>query len=183
MLGAVIFGSVVGVSAYTLLAADISYTPKDETWKKSNGDDITNVKDAIDELYDKTSFFDSLTYVKTTDLIYGDRNGNSQNFTLDSGKYILVVETRTVEYNNDFSLTGSPLLKQIGGVISTRSDGIANSSDQLYNLIHGRGGSFLKIYTIDTKDSVTLTFSIKNTVVETDAANYVSAGKVGIYKF
>ena len=53
ILGAVIFGGIVGVSAYTILANDVGYTPKDTTWKKSNGEDITNVKDAIDELYIK----------------------------------------------------------------------------------------------------------------------------------
>ena len=55
ILGAVIFGGIVGVSAYTIFANDIGYTPKDSTWKKSNGEDITNVKDAIDELYNKAN--------------------------------------------------------------------------------------------------------------------------------
>lgn len=55
ILGAVIFGGIVGVSAYTILANDIGYTPSDTTWKKSNGEDITNVKDAIDELYTKAN--------------------------------------------------------------------------------------------------------------------------------
>lgn len=55
ILGALIFGGIVGVSAYTIFANDIGYTPKDSTWKKSNGEDITNVKEAIDELYTKTN--------------------------------------------------------------------------------------------------------------------------------
>ena len=55
ILGALIFGGIVGVSAYTIFANDIGYTPKDSTWKKSNGEDITNVKDAIDELYSKAN--------------------------------------------------------------------------------------------------------------------------------
>ena len=53
VLGALLFGSIGVVSAYTILANDVGYTPKDTTWKKSNGEDITNVKDAIDELYIK----------------------------------------------------------------------------------------------------------------------------------
>ena len=60
VLGALIFGGIVGVSAYTILATDIGYTPKDTTWKKSNGEDITNVKDAVDELYDKANSSNSL---------------------------------------------------------------------------------------------------------------------------
>ena len=55
VLGAIIFGGIVGVSAYTIFANDIGYTPNDTTWKKSNGEDITNVKDAIDDLYTKAS--------------------------------------------------------------------------------------------------------------------------------
>ncbi len=44
LLGAVIFGGIVGVSAYTIFANDIGYTPKDSTWK------VSNVSDAIDDL-------------------------------------------------------------------------------------------------------------------------------------
>lgn len=55
ILGAIIFGSIGVVSAYTIFANDIGYTPKDTTWKKSNGEDITNVQDAIDILYDKSN--------------------------------------------------------------------------------------------------------------------------------
>ena len=45
VLGALIFGSIGVVSAYTIFANDIGYTPSDSTWK------VDNVKDAIDELY------------------------------------------------------------------------------------------------------------------------------------
>ena len=55
ILGAVLFSGITAVSAYTILANDIGYTPKDSTWKKSNGEDITNVGEAIDGLYEKTS--------------------------------------------------------------------------------------------------------------------------------
>lgn len=55
VLGAIIFSGITAVSAYTIFANDIGYTPKDTTWKKSNGEDITNVKDAIDDLYDKVN--------------------------------------------------------------------------------------------------------------------------------
>lgn len=44
ILGALIFG-VAGVSAYTMLANSISYTPKNSAWK------VNNVEDALDSLY------------------------------------------------------------------------------------------------------------------------------------
>lgn len=47
LLGAIIFGGVGTVFAYTILAKDVSYSPKDTTWK------VDNVKVAIDDLYTK----------------------------------------------------------------------------------------------------------------------------------
>ncbi len=49
ILGAVIFGGIVGVSAYSILASDIEYTPQDATWE------VDNVSDALNELYIKSS--------------------------------------------------------------------------------------------------------------------------------
>ena len=48
VLGSLIFGSIGVVSAYTIFANDIGYTPKDTTWE------VDNVKDAIDDLYTKS---------------------------------------------------------------------------------------------------------------------------------
>lgn len=59
LLGAVMFGGITVVSAYTIFANDIEYTPKDTAWKKSDGTDITNVKEAIDELYIKSNYNNS----------------------------------------------------------------------------------------------------------------------------
>ena len=55
ILGALIFSGITGVSAYNMFAKDIKYTPSDPTWKKSNGDNITNVEEALDELYINSS--------------------------------------------------------------------------------------------------------------------------------
>ena len=48
---------IVGTAyaAVSILASNIKYTPSDNSWKKANGDNITNVKEAIDELYTKTN--------------------------------------------------------------------------------------------------------------------------------
>jgi hypothetical protein len=51
IFGLIIAGTI-SVSAYNLLAKDVSYTP---SWTKENGESITNVKDAVDELYDKAN--------------------------------------------------------------------------------------------------------------------------------
>ena len=53
ILGAIIFGSISVVSAYTLLASNTGYTPSDETW------DVDNVKDALDNLHTKAVELDN----------------------------------------------------------------------------------------------------------------------------
>ena len=65
ILGAVIFGGITAVSAYTLFASQIKYTPSDNTWKKANGEDIINVSDAVDELYIKANTPKVATQVAT----------------------------------------------------------------------------------------------------------------------
>ena len=52
ILGGILFGSITLVSAYAIYANDIAYTPN---WKKENGEDITNLKEALDELYKKSN--------------------------------------------------------------------------------------------------------------------------------
>lgn len=59
ILGAIIFGGIGIVSAYTLFAGDIGYTPKDATWE------VDNVKDAIDELYEKKDIKSGLAFLYT----------------------------------------------------------------------------------------------------------------------
>ena len=51
ILGIIISGGIVGASTYLFLANDVSYTPLDTTWKKFNNEEITNVKEALDELH------------------------------------------------------------------------------------------------------------------------------------
>ena len=94
LLGAIIFGGIVGVSAYTIFANDIGYTPKDTTWKKSNGEDITNVKDAIDELHSKADqkmilIKDNLSGQATVDVDVKPFYDNYEELTSDD--FILIL--------------------------------------------------------------------------------------------
>ena len=73
ILGAIIFGGIVGVSAYTIFANDVGYTPTDENWKKADGSNITNVKEAIDELYTRTNNNKSIDLTTKT---IATENGN-----------------------------------------------------------------------------------------------------------
>ena len=86
ILGGIIFSTTL-VSGYQLLAKDISYTPN---WTKENGESITNVKEAIDELYDKTN----------SSKILGEEtwsSGKFENYNNGIGK------TQTFSINKDVS--------------------------------------------------------------------------------
>lgn len=45
----ILITSTIGVVAYTINANDVSFTPSNKNWK------VTNVKEAVDELYSKSS--------------------------------------------------------------------------------------------------------------------------------
>ena len=88
VLGAIIFSGITGVAAYTIFASDIGYTPKDTAWE------VDNVKDAIDELYEKKT---------TLNLIYSDLPTSAYDATitrttnLNPGKYLLIVTMASSE--------------------------------------------------------------------------------------
>ena len=92
LLGALIFTGITSVAAYTILAKDIEYTPSDSTWKKSNGEDITNVKDAIDELYVSASqpLVSKIDFSTFKTHYMGNRqSGNKLSISLTKGDYII----------------------------------------------------------------------------------------------
>lgn len=60
ILGAIIFSGITSVTAYSLFANQIEYRP---FWKKSDGGDITNVSEAIDELYKNSLKPSKLRYI------------------------------------------------------------------------------------------------------------------------
>ena len=105
ILGAVIFSSIT-VAAYSVLANDIRYTPKDSTWKKSNGEDITNVSEAIDELYNKAKILNKLTLKirseswSSTDAGVTNYNLNNISDILNNYKYLKITGVTTNNVKN-----------------------------------------------------------------------------------
>lgn len=63
ILGAIIFGSITSVLAYSFGANSVEYIPLDQNWKKQDGTSISNVKDAIDELHLVINKFGTFTSV------------------------------------------------------------------------------------------------------------------------
>lgn len=97
ILGGVIF-STIGVFAYAYNAGQITYTPKDTTWKKQDGTNITNVKDAIDELNRKavnlsSSQISSFSF-KSTESV--------QNFNLGFRPSYIACSADNINFENNF---------------------------------------------------------------------------------
>ena len=148
LLGAIIFGGIGVVSAYTIFANDIGYTPKDSTWKKANGEDITNVKDAIDELYSKTTTgiqFDYLYsgvedlnelfgYAETTSTHWNYFRKNSDNtigMTIANSNNIMSAYTNNlIDFSNyKYILVEYELYNNHNSLINTSYFGITDSKN------------------------------------------------------
>ena len=143
ILGALIFTGITSVAAYSILANDIRYTPKDSTWKKSNGEDITNVKDAIDELYSKANLnikTENLKLIKGTNkiptivgknylIVFNITSLTSQAYTpaLSSG-YELLADTNVISasFNNYIYKTKAFIVKATAEQIIVSGSGDLN---------------------------------------------------------
>ena len=143
ILGVIIFGSI-GVAASQLFANDIGYTPKDSTWKKSNGEDITNVKDAIDELYTKANDkdnYDDKTYTQEGLSIFSNRVS-----ILNGGYYIDNENTTWVNLSLKLNqeLSGNDRWGLIKGLPNLNKRFVlTNNSNQYAFLIKDYGGGNL----------------------------------------
>ena len=111
ILGAIIFGSIGSVLAYSFSASNVEYDPGDNSWKTYEGSDINDVQTAIDELrrghYDfrKTNSFNKATQ--------GNRStSKSTSISLESGKYIVLgtFATTAVYTGSTFSGTDKPTI-------------------------------------------------------------------------
>lgn len=101
ILGAVIFGGISFVSATSIFASDIKINP---SFRKSNGEKIRNVNEAIEELYNKNN----------SNIVYGE--DESADFETYKEVYLgfkpkMVVATirakTTYQYSGDEDLLGS----------------------------------------------------------------------------
>lgn len=161
IVGAVIFSGIT-VLATQYLASDISFTPKDTTWKKSNGENITNVKEAIDELYTKSNNSIISTNYFNTNYYQGRIASMNASNNLNKGKYLCsaifsLSSTGSAgqyytEDDSDLTISGCNKLDEkkeyLGNIASNQKDG------NLYHLNQIRYNSF----TCDiNEDNVTVT--------------------------
>ena len=113
ILGIILTTSIT-VLASTLLASQIQYTPE---WKKSNGEDITNVKDAIDELYLKSTQKSSIILVASNwkEASSWNNAGFGVRNYIDESYFSLSANT-TLELLKDAKIKVTTFMKNTGNV-------------------------------------------------------------------
>ncbi|MBR1416925.1 MAG: hypothetical protein IJ572_03820 [Bacilli bacterium] len=77
LLGAILFGSIGIVSAYTIFANDIGYTSKDEDWE------VENVNDAIDDLHNRVKKI-NLDNLVTEEIYTNHVSGATYTYTISN---------------------------------------------------------------------------------------------------
>lgn len=90
ILGSIIFGGIGVAGAYTLLASDTGYTPRDINWE------VNNTQDAIDDLYDRatSNLITSMTSVELQRTNNYIAAGTTYTITnINSYKYYYVIDT------------------------------------------------------------------------------------------
>ena len=103
LLGAIIFGSIGPVLAYTLTASQVTYISPDASWH------VSNVEDAVDQLYEKTLYGDATE----NDIISGKSavvqgrrvDGTLTGFTPISTSENILPGTTSNNLNGYYSLT------------------------------------------------------------------------------
>ena len=113
ILGALIFSGITIASAYSLFASQIGYSPD---WKASDGFDITNVEQAMNELYtigNKTLSFSTNGWTTYGGTGYVQNNGHAENIISNltsNEKYLIQVlggmEVTSNTNNITFSFEG-----------------------------------------------------------------------------
>ena len=130
ILGIIVTTALTVSASILYQASEIGYTPKDNTWKKSNGDKIETIEDAIDELYVKAAdsakkFCElksgtALTIGSMYECDPGD--GIKRNFfvlAVDNNKVKLIMEHNITEGTGTTTMTWMNAMKYISNNLQT----------------------------------------------------------------
>ena len=164
LLGAIIFGGITGVAAYSIFADNIGYTPSDTTWKKANGEAIENVKDAIDELYTKASQsqVNNIKFLNSNGIVGTAISNRKASINLSKGKYLIVFS----EFSAMCADCGRPSIS-----ITSANDVTIENFTELHKAQSSTysAKNYLKLVTIDARENCTIN------VVSNDGATHNSA--------
>ena len=156
VLGAIIFSGIT-VVASELFASSIKYEPN---WKKSNGDDITNVAEAIDELYYKAnSSSESATIINfaygtpslSSTRDYKDLNKNVFAGLIGGQKLVCITYNNKLEcFTNNNKQNESVHLHNVFGNSCSESSNYACNNDDFLCIAYS-SGDFICIDNINKK--------------------------------
>lgn len=160
ILGSIIFGGIGVVSAHTIFATDIGYTSKSSTWK------VDNVKDAIDDLYEKSQYVNG-SNIEKIEL-------GTLNYTFGSGSYSSYSDTKTIDVKEIIPLGYSTLSEN-------------NFSYEIYYVENGYvlNNRYLK----STLNNPTLSYNVNTGIlsltinVNNGESDYIEVVKVKLYAF
>ena len=163
ILGAIIFGSI-GVMASQFNAKQIMYNPSDNTWKKSNGEDINNVKEAIDELYTKRNAYNEKPYVTGCITGYNRQMYSNIGFTTNEN-YFTVDNSNSDENYLSIAVKKDMKIKVIiqsaerGGSIYYKNIKI-NNTTVYENTLHG--DKYENEYDVNANDIINISLDSGN---------------------
>ena len=106
----IIVGSVSVYAASQYFAKDINFTPTNENFKKENGEAITNVEDALNELYTTISK-DVLNVLELK------MRTLSNSRTYPSTTNYMIFNTKLPEYYQYFKITGHKANSYVGSYV------------------------------------------------------------------
>lgn len=182
ILGAVIFGGIASVLAITLTASTTVFEPTDTSWKKESGEDIENVAEALDYLYEN---FNQDYGEAQYSISIGSGNSRTNSITLNQGKYLLItvdgysagtpssaasaqaINTKMVEC----SVNENCLIKKLSGYNSTARATAKENDSQYHYVTESINAFYVKVLS----ESATISLSRSSGI----AAQY--AARVPIY--
>ena len=188
LIGAITFGCIGVALAYSIFASDVGFTPRDTTWKDTNGDDIENVASALDDLHKKVNWQPNYNDVIIEKSI-GDINSSRViNKTLEKGNYLFYVtyDVGQLQYasggtNYSTELSNPALFSLVFNSSNTSvtklGKYLANHvSSGTVNSVHSNLQTEQILYYIQIKDdddSFTLTGNSKSINYETNNINVI----------
>lgn len=173
LVGALIFSSITGAAAYSLLANNVGYTPKDNTWKNANGGKINNVEEALDSLYESSSdsLINKINFSKKNNLSYGDwLTSRSVSLNLEKGSYIIFLEF--VDSYSSYSKSESSINQNVSSfsnnlnysngtceIVDGDSVSIGSSNGIDNTNVHITAYSNTKVFKCNFSDSTTVSYT------------------------
>ena len=182
ILGAIIFGSISSVLAFSFSASSVEYTPTDTTWKTYEGANIDDVQKAIDELHKNYANFRNSSNFNNSN--QGNRaTSKSTSINLDPGNYIVLgtFATTAVYTGSTFSGTDRPTINISSCLNLDSYSMVTNSSSNapgvgVRHFLEERFGMWYCIF----DETTTVTISATSCCNETENASTVSVQAVKI---